>query len=258
MNNFSNWIQQKFPDISVETFETSIDKMLDNMKNGIFSNIPNLITSTIEIAKDIVGALTTLFLSIVLAIYILMQKEKLKKQLNSVCVTYLRENIANKVMYIFKLFIKKFSDFISPAYFEAIIFGIMCFIGMSILKIPYAVEVSTLVGFTALIPVIGAYIGMAIGVILIVTTAPIKALLFAILIFILQQIDGNLIYPKFVGDAVNLPGIWVLVSVMIGGNVMGIVGTIIAVPIGAIVYELIKERIYNSSDAKITENNAEC
>lgn len=256
-NNFINWIQQKFPDISVETLEVSIDKSLDSAKNGIFSNIPNLISSTIQIAKSTMGAITTLLLSIILAIYILMQKEKLKKQLNSLCITYLKENVANRVIYIFRLFINKFSNFFSPVYFEAILFGIMCFIGMSILQIPYAVEVSALVGFTALIPVIGSFIGMIIGVILIVTTSPIKALIFAILIFILQQIDGNLLYPRFVGEAVDLPGIWVLISVMIGGKVMGLIGTLIAVPIGAIIYALVKERIYsykNKQDEKVFEN----
>ena len=250
IENFFISLQNQFPNLDLKAIDNYFNDAFTDIKNGVFLKAPDLIEFSIELAKNAIGLLTSLFLAIILAFNILMEKEKLKKQLNKVCYTYLTKEKAEKTLYIVKLFSKKFSDFISPVYIEAFLFGIVCYISMHIFHIPYAGEIACLVGFLALIPVVGVYIGMIIGAILIVSTAPIKALIFIILMFILKEIDSNIIYPRFVGEAVGLPAIWVLVSVMIGAGLFGILGMLFAVPIGSIIYTLISDDIKKKNSKK--------
>ncbi len=242
INEIINGLKEQFPNINLTT-----PKNADKTINDIILEMPSIVSFSLQIAKSAIGAVATLFLALILAFNILMHKEMLKKEFNQICNTYLKKETANKVIHITKLFIKKFENFITPVYIEAIIFGIICYIGMKIMQIPYAGEISCLVGFTALIPVIGVYIGMIIGTLLIVQASPLMAIVFIIFIFILKEIDSNIIYPKFVGDAVGLPSIWVIVSVMIGGSMFGLLGMLLAVPIGSIIYTLIKEDIKKKS-----------
>lgn len=243
LSNFFNSLKDQFPNLDLKALDTYFDEAFTDIKNGVFLKVPDLINFSIEFAKNMIGLFTSLFLAIILAFNILMEKEKLKKQLNKVCYTYMKKENADKTVYIIKLFSKKFSDFISPVYIEALLFGLVCYVSMHIFHIPYAGEIACLVGFTALIPVVGVYIGMIIGAILIVSTAPIKALIFIILMFILKEVDSNIIYPRFVGKAVGLPAIWVLVSVMIGAGLFGLIGMLFAVPIGSIIYTLVLDDI---------------
>jgi len=126
----------------------------------------------------------------------------------------------------------------------------LCFIGMLILNIPYSGAISALVGFTALIPVFGAFIGTIIGAFLILMVSPIKAIIFVVFIIILQQIEGNLIYPKVVGKSVGLPGIWVLVAVTVGASISGILGMLISVPLCSVIYSLIKTSVKEKNKSK--------
>ena len=126
---------------------------------------------------------------------------------------------------------------------EAIIIGFLCFIGMLLLRLPYASTIAVLVGFTALIPIFGAFIGTAIGAFLIFMVSPLQALIFIVFILVLQQLEGNLIYPKVVGKSIGLPGIWVLVAVTIGASLNGILGMLLSVPVASIIYSIMKTNI---------------
>jgi len=184
-----------------------------------------------------------LFMGFVFAIYMLLQKEKLIKQFKKLFKAYLPEDKSRKLFYIGTITNDTFKKFFGGQFIEAVLLGILCFIGMTIFKMPYALTISVVIGVTALIPVFGAFFGTIIGAILILAVNPTQAFWFVIYIVVIQQIDGNFIYPKVVGDSVGLPGIWVMLAVIVGGNSLGIVGMLIGVPVASIVYKLVKEYV---------------
>ena len=151
---------------------------------------------------------------------------------------------ADRVLYIFSLSYRTFTNFITGQCLEAMILGTMFFVVMSILRFPYALLVGILVAVTALIPIFGAFIGCAIGAFLILVVNPMQALAFVALFLVLQQVEGNLIYPHVVGNSVGLPSIWVLVAVTVGGNLMGLVGMLIFIPLVSVLYTLLREWVY--------------
>ena len=150
-----------------------------------------------------------------------------------------------------------FHKFIVGQFTEAVILGVLCAIGMLILQLPYAAMIGALIGFTALIPVVGAFLGGAVGVILILMESPVKALIFLIFLIVLQQIEGNLIYPRVVGTSIGLPSVWVLVVVLICGGVFGIGGILFGIPIAATIYKLICANIQKSDSPEVTEPEPE-
>ena len=156
----------------------------------------------------------------------------------------------DKLLNLLRLANKTFTNFITGQLTEAVIIGVLCFIGMTIFRMPYAPAISVLVGFTALIPVFGAFIGTAVGAFLILLVKPIQAVWFVIFIIVLQQFEGNLIYPKVVGKSVGLPGIWVLVAVTVGGNAMGVMGMLISVPLCSVLYAVSREAVNNKLKMK--------
>ena len=149
-----------------------------------------------------------------------------------------------------------FHRFIVGQCTEAVILGVLCIIGMSILRIPYALMIGTLMGFTALIPIVGGLIGAGVGAFLILMESPVKALIFIIFVIILQQVEGNLIYPKVVGSTIGLPGLWVLAAVTVGGGVFGIPGMLVGVPVVATLYRLVREDISGKKEHLLTEELA--
>lgn len=194
---------------------------------------------TLGVASNVISVLVNLVIALVFAIYLLAQKEKLLHQLNKVLDAYLPEKRVSKIKDIAKLSNRVCASFVSGQCLEAVIIGILCFIGMLVLGIPYAATISVLIGVTALVPVYGAFIGTIFGAFLIFMVSPIKALIFVIFILILQQFEGNLIYPKVVGKSVGLPGIWVFVAVTIGASLAGILGMLISVPVASILYSVL-------------------
>ncbi len=202
-----------------------------------------LFSTTIGITSSIFSALLNFVLGLVFAIYILLQKEKLGLHFKKLLYAYLPEDKVDEMIDVASLSNNIFSSFVTGQFLEGIIIGVLCFIGMLILRLPYALVVSALVGFTALIPVFGAFIGMFVGIFLILMVSPIKALWFVIFFFVLQQIEGNLIYPKVVGESIGLPGIWVLAAVTIGGSAFGILGMLIGVPLTSVVYSLLRKSV---------------
>ena len=206
--------------------------------------------TSLGVASTVAGTITSLVLGIVFAIYILLKKEDLRRQIKKVMRAYLPEKKEKKIIEISELSNKIFGNFITGQCLEAVIIGVLCFIGMLLLNIPYASTISVLVGFTALIPVFGAFIGTIVGAFLILMVSPTKAIIFIIFILILQQLEGNLIYPKVVGKSVGLPGIWVLVAVTIGASVYGILGMLISVPLCSILYSIIRTNVNDKIDQK--------
>lgn len=210
-----------------------------------------MINSGISTVSNIIGALVSFFIGFVFAVYILMAKEKLAGQGRQILYAFLKEQTADKVLYVLGLSSKTFSKFISGQCLEACILGLMFFVTMTIFGLPYAMLISVLIAFTALIPMVGAFIGCAIGVLLILMVSPLKALIFLAMFLVLQQIEGNLIYPHVVGGSIGLPSIWVLVAITVGGNLMGVAGMIIFIPICSVLYALFRLYVKN----RLAENN---
>ena len=204
----------------------------------------NFINKTVNITTSIVSTLFNLVIGVAFSIYILFQKEELCNQAKKISLAYLSRSKAEYLISVGKLSNKVFSRFVLGQVVEAFIIGALCFVGMSIFNMPYASLIGTIVGVTALIPVFGALFGTALGVFLILMINPIKAFWFIVFIIVLQQLEGNIIYPRVVGNSIGLPGIWVLVAVTIGGSTFGITGMILGVPLSAVAYVLLKKDVY--------------
>ena len=228
-------------DINTLMQDANID--IENIKKQILNKIPGILTSSISIVNGIINGITTFFIAIIFAIYILMDKEKLQEQATKILYAYLSKEKALKTILIARVDKNTFKSFFTVQCLEATILGTLCTIGMLILKIPYAMPIGVLIGVTALIPVVGAFIGIIIGAILILSVNPIKVITFVIFVLILQQIEGNLIYPRVVGNSIGLPGMWVLVAVSVGGSIGGILGMLLGVPVATIIYTLLKKDV---------------
>ena len=226
----------------------------DSASTYIKENSNQVLEVTLGIATNVVTGFINVTIGMVFAIYFLGQKEKLGAQVNKLLEAYVPDAKRKKIQDIASLSNKTFANFIGGQCIEAIIIGVLCFIGMFILRLPYATTISVLVGFTALIPVFGAFIGTIIGAFLIFMISSIQALIFILFIIVLQQLEGNLIYPKVVGKSVGLPGIWVLVAVTIGASINGILGMLISVPIASIIYSVIAMNVkYRLKEKKPTK-----
>ena len=244
---------------TVNNLEFDWNKIMDTGINFFKSGAGSVVDSTITAAKSIVSGLTTFFIALVFAIYILLQKEKLGVQAKKVLFAFVRRGRAEATVEVLSLTYNTFSSFLTGQCVEAVILGSMFAVSMTILKLPYALLVGMLIAFTALIPIFGAFIGCGVGAFLIFMVDPMKALIFVVLFLVLQQIEGNLIYPHVVGNSVGLPSIWVLAAVSIGGSLMGVVGMLIFIPIVSVVYALFREIVYlklkkNQIDPKELEN----
>lgn len=226
------------PNIVVE-IEEGVKNFGDVAIDFIKNNSDQIIEVTLGVATNVISIVVNFVVAFVFAIYLLAQKEKLLRQLNKVFRAYLPTSKVEKIKDIAKLSNRICASFVSGQCLEAVIIGILCFIGMLVLGIPYAATISVLIGVTALIPVYGAFIGTIVGAFLIFMVSPVKALIFIVFILILQQFEGNLIYPKVVGKSVGLPGIWVFVAVTVGASLAGVVGMLISVPIASICYSIL-------------------
>lgn len=228
---------------TIEVVSEYLDNFGKVITDYIKDNSQDVITVTTEVVGSVVTIISKGIISIVFAIYILAQKENLIRQMNKFMDAYFKPKTISKVKTISSLANKTFSNFVSGQCLEALIFGGLCFIGMLILGIPYALPIAVLLGFTALIPIFGAIIGTVLGAILIFMVSPVKAIIFIIFVLIIQQIENNLIYPKVVGKSVGLPGMWVLLSVTVGGSLGGLVGLIVATPLCSLLYALFSQTV---------------
>ena len=225
--------------VELPQFSFDTDKFIQILKDGGTA----VLNTTLSATTSIVTAVINIVLALAFSIYVLAQKETLKRQSKKVLAKLMKPEKMQKLLDMLDLINRTFTNFITGQLTEAVIIGVLCFIGMSIFRMPYAPAISGLVGFTALIPVFGAFIGTAIGAFLILLVKPIQAVWFVVFIIVLQQFEGNLIYPKVVGKSVGLPGIWVLVAVTIGGNAMGVVGMLISVPLCSVMYVVARNAV---------------
>lgn len=230
-----------------ESTVNKVGEYLDNfgkvITDYIKGNSKDVITVTTEVATSVVNIISKGIITLVFAIYMIAQKGTLSRQINKVMKAYLKPKTINKINTVGILANKTFSNFVTGQCLEALIFGSLVFVGMLIFRFPYASTIGVLLGFTALIPIFGAFIGTAIGFILIMMVSPVKAILFVVFIIVLQQIEGNLIYPRVVGKSIGLPGMWVLLSVTVGGSIGGILGMLIATPLCSLLYALFTRMI---------------
>ena len=235
----------------VNQLEFNWDKVIEVAVDWVSNGAGNIVESGVTAAVNIVSGFATFFIAFVFACYILLQKEKLGVQAKKVLFAFVQKGRAEAAIEVCSLTYRTFSNFLTGQCMEAVILGTMFVIAMSIFKMPYAWLIGILIAFTALIPIFGAFIGCAGGTFLIFMIHPIQALWFIVLFLVLQQIEGNLIYPHVVGNSVGLPSIWVLAAVSIGGSLMGVVGMLIFIPIVSVLYALFREIVY----LKLKKNN---
>lgn len=229
--------------ISQFNWQEKLGEMSDKIAQGIGDTVGFAFSAITSIFTTIANIIITLIISV----YVLLERDRLLRQVRKIGSTYLPDKVYKKSYQVLSTLNESFHRFIVGQCLEAVILGTLCTIGMLIFQIPYAPMIGALMGFTALIPIFGGLIGAGVGAFLILMDSPIKALFFIIFVIVLQQIEGNLIYPKVVGTSTGLPGLWVLAAVTIGGAVSGILGMLVAVPIAATIYKLVRDDIDNTN-----------
>ncbi|MBQ6600984.1 MAG: AI-2E family transporter, partial [Clostridia bacterium] len=226
-------------------WKSKISEIISVATTGIGSAF-DVVVSTVS---SVVSGATSGILAIIFAIYLLLSKDKLTGQLDRVLKHFVKKELYDKGRYVLSVANGAFRKFIVGQCTEAVILGVLCAVGMLILRLPYAAMMGAVTAFTALIPVVGALIGGGIGCLLIFVESPTKALIFLIFIIILQQLEGDLIYPKVVGSSIGLPGIWVFVAVAVGSGMFGILGMMVSVPLAATAYRLLGNEINGKNEA---------
>ena len=240
----------------LESFNSdNIMQTLEQFWNTIKGSIGGAVGSIVSAVSSVVSTVIGIVIGLIFAIYLMFDKEKLGEQVKRLVCTYLPKK-SEKIFYVASVLNESFHSFIVGQCTEAVVLGVLCIIGMLILRLPNAVMIGVFIGFTALIPIAGAYIGAVVGAVLILTVSPVKAIQFVIFIVILQQLEGNFIYPKVVGKSIGLPGIWVLTAVTVGGGILGIPGMLIAVPLFAAGYRLIKEDVERKKQVQVADKKA--
>ena len=214
----------------------TLNKVLSGVLDALTSTVPHLISMT----GVVVSAVVTGVLALVFSIYMLIGGPRLTAQCRRLAITYLPGRVADPLLSVTRLTADTFTRYVSGQLTEACILGVLCFLGMCLFQFDYAPLISVIIGVSALIPVAGAYIGAAVAVLLLVMIEPMQAVWFLIFLVVLQQLEGNIIYPRVVGTSLGLPGIWVLAAVTVGSSLLGFVGLVISVPVTAVLYTLLK------------------
>lgn len=241
-DKLTSWFAQ-YPDVVtyIEQMEVDWEQLMQGVVGFLTTGAGSLLNTTFSAAKSIVSGVTAFGIGLVFAIYILLQKETLGRQTSKLVRACLPQQLADNVLRTARLAESIFSSFLTGQCVEAVILGMMFFITLSVLRMPYELLIGVLIAFTALIPIFGAFIGCAVGAFLILMVSPMQALAFICVFLVLQQLEGNLIYPHVVGNSVGLPSIWVLVAVTLGGSMMGITGMLIFIPLVSVFYTLLRE-----------------
>lgn len=252
INNLINWLlknkslQKIIQDLGGVT---QVRELINSYSAQLLQQIMNGLTNFLTSLTSLPSTLINLFISIVFSCYVLVGKEKLGSQVNRLVDVYLGR-YGKTFHYVVAILNNRFHNFFVYQSIEACILGTLCYIGMRIFNFPYAATISILIGFSAMIPVLGAYIGVTIGTILIMTHSVILALLFVAYVVILQQFEGNLIYPYVVGGSTGLPVVWVILAITIGSALGGILGMLVSVPIAATLYQIVKDNVVTREKAK--------
>ena len=222
-----------------------LSKLFSGVLNALTNTLPQFITMTSVLVS---GAITAV-LALVFSIYMLSGGPKLTAQCRRLVTAYLPERVSAPLLRVLRLTADTFTKYVSGQLIEACILGGLCFLGMCLFRFDYAPLISVVIGVSALIPVAGAYIGGAVAVLLLVMISPLEAFLFLVFLVVLQQLEGNLIYPRVVGTSMGLPGIWVLAAVTVGSSMLGFVGLIASVPVTAVLYTLLRGDLHRREGA---------
>lgn len=250
-------IPKQYPALAPAIEELNIDwsAVSASVVNFVQSIASSAVSSGVGVFSGIVSGVTTFVIAFTFSIYVLFQKEKLARQGKQVLYALFPDKATEKMLLVMRLSNQTFSSFLSGQCLEAVILGTMFVISMSLFGMPYAMLTGIVIAITALVPIFGAFIGCAVGMLLIVMVNPIQALWFLVLFLVLQQVEGNLIYPHVVGNSVGLPSIWVLAAVTIGGNLFGIMGILVFIPLCSVLYALfatfVKKRL---KERKVSES----
>ena len=231
-------------------------KTLSQVFNVVTTGIGNVMDVVMNTVTSLFSGLVTTLVALIFSVYLLSGKERLGIQFHRVASHYLPQRWYETMRYLLRVVDDCFHRYIVGQCIEAVILGTLCAIGMAILRLPYATMIGALIAFTALIPVAGAYIGAGVGAFMILTVAPVKAMIFLVFLVILQQLEGNLIYPRVVGSSMGLPGIWVLAAVTVGGGIMGIAGMLLGVPLAAAGYRILRDDV-NGCAWRLPESGSE-
>lgn len=242
LQSLYDWVVSKLDlelleNVNLSGIGASLQGLLERTMNAVTSAIPQIVTIT----ANLVSAVVTFFLAIVFSIYMLHGSDKLCAQCRRLTQTYLPKRLAEWLLRVVRLTADTFTNFVSGQLIEACILGGLCFLGMTILRFDYAPLISVIIGVSALIPVAGAYLGAVVACLLLVMIDPLEAVWFLIFLVILQQLEGNIIYPRVVGTSIGLPGLWVLAAVTIGGGLFGFPGMLLGVPVAAVLYTLLRD-----------------
>lgn len=250
---------ETFPDIersiqnAIENLSINWEELFRNLLGYATSGVSGIVNSTLSFVIFLVGGVINFVIALIFALYILISKEKLLTQVKKICRAYLNDKMRKKIEDICYIANDTFSSFIIGQVTEAVILGGLCAAGMLLLRFPYAAMTGAFIGVTALIPIVGAYLGAGVGAFMILTEDPMQAVLFLVFIIILQQLEGNIIYPKVVGSSIGLPGLWVLAAVTIGGGLSGILGMLLSVPVAATVYKLVRKDVNERVEKKVQQ-----
>lgn len=248
MTQLQSWydlLVTKLPELSewVATLDLDWQSIGGALLGFLQSGAGNIVGSAVGIAATVFSGIFTAVLAFIFSIYLLLQKERLSQQGKQLLYAFVPERVADRTVSILRLANSAFSSFLSGQCTEAVILGVLFFLSMTALRFPYALMISVLIAVLSLVPIFGATVGCIIGALLILMSDPMRALWFVVMFLVLQQIEGNLIYPKVVGSSVGLPPIWVLVAVTLGGSTLGVVGMLVFIPLSSVLYALLRETV---------------
>lgn len=254
-NNFDDYVIQimdmvnkflSFFDLGELNYNEIINA-ISNFLNTIDSYVDEITPQLLEGASSFISVLANIGIGLILSVYMLFSKNKLLRECQLVINTYVPEKIINKIKDPFYIVLEVFDNYIWGQVIEAFILGALCFIGLILFRIDYAGLIALIVGLTALVPILGAYIGGIIGALLLLFSNPEQAVIFVIFLVILQQFEGNVIYPRVVGNKIGLPALWVLIGITIGGELGGILGIFLGVPITTLFYNFLRQDVINKN-----------
>ena len=249
----SRWVNETIPQNILDSLSTiDWEGYIAKLAKTIGSGLGSAAGAVINAVTSVVSSVVTFAIGLIFSIYLMYVRDTLQGQAKRFMSLYIPSRWVDKLMHWLSILNDSFHHFIVGQCTEAVILGVLCVLGMLIFRFPYAMMIGTLVGFTALIPIAGAYIGAIVGAVMILTVSPLKSLLFLLFIIVLQQIEGNLIYPKVIGKSIGLPSLWVLAAITVGGSLMGVMGMLVGVPIVAALYRLLKEDMDRRDSPQLT------
>ncbi len=256
-DKIEKWVvdnQDKFPQLKEWVTGIDIDwgGLFENLLSFVTGGVAGVFDTTFSVVSLLIGGIYNMLMAFIIAIYLLLNRRRLARQVTKTFMAYLPRKVFKRIMKVGHLCKEAFSKYIMGKCLDALVIGTMTFCGMSIFGFPYAAMISVIIGVTAMIPIIGGYIGIGIGALLIVLINPVQALWFVVFMAILQTFEGNVIYPKIMGNSVGLPAMWIIIAITVGGGMFGFLGMLLAVPVMSVIYELVKESVNNRLSSRIT------